>query len=131
VTPDALVLIVEDNPRNLKLVRDVLRHAGYRTIEAATAEDGIALASSWDPDLVLMDIQLPGMDGMEALAHLRADPATADIPVVAVTAFAMKADRERLLRFGFDGYLEKPLNVRELPDQVADLLARTPTGAGS
>jgi two-component system cell cycle response regulator DivK len=131
VTPDALVLIVEDNPRNLKLVRDVLGHAGYRTMEAATAEEGIALASSCDPDLVLMDIQLPGMDGMEALAHLRADQATADIPVVAVTAFAMKADRERLLRSGFDGYLEKPLNVRDLPHQVGDLLARAPTGAGS
>jgi two-component system cell cycle response regulator DivK len=131
VTPDSLVLIVEDNPRNLKLVRDVLGHAGFRTLEAPTAELGIALAASRHPDLIMMDIQLPGMDGLEALARLRADPATTDIPVAAVTAFAMKADRERLLRAGFDGYLEKPLNVRDLPRQVGGLLAGAPTGAGS
>ena len=129
MTPDALVLIVEDNPRNLKLVRDVLGHAGYRTLEAPTAEEGLALASSRHPDVILMDVQLPGMDGMEALARLRAEPATADIPVAAVTAFAMKADRERLLRAGFNAYVEKPLNVRELPDLVRSLLTGTPTGA--
>jgi two-component system, cell cycle response regulator DivK len=129
MTPDALVLIVEDNPRNLKLVRDVLGHAGYQTLEAPTAEEGLALAASRHPDVILMDIQLPGMDGVEALARLRGESATADIPVAAVTAFAMKADRERLLAAGFDGYLEKPLNVRELPGQVRNLLAGTPTGA--
>ena len=131
MTPGALVLIVEDNPRNLKLVRDVLEHAGYQTIEAPTAEEGLALASLRQPALILMDVELPGMNGVEALDRLRANPATAGIPVAAVTAFAMKADRKRFLSAGFDGYLEKPLNVRELPDQVADLLAGVPTGAHS
>ena len=117
-----LVLIVEDNPRNLKLVRDLLEHAGHRTLEAATAEDGLALARAHRPDLVLMDVQLPGMDGVEALARLRADPATERIPVVAVTAFAMEDERARFAAAGFDGYLEKPISVREFPGQVAELL---------
>jgi CheY-like chemotaxis protein len=116
----ALVLIVEDNPRNLKLVRDLLEFAGYRTLCADCAEDGIELAHSHRPDLVLMDIQLPGIDGVEALARLRADGD--ELPVVALTAFAMKEDRERFLTAGFDGYIEKPLNVRELPEQVAAFL---------
>lgn len=123
MTDSPVLLIVEDNARNLKLARDVLAHVGYGTLEARTAEDGIALARSQRPDMILMDIQLPGMDGLEALAELRADPATAPIPVVAFTAFAMKDDRERFLAAGFHGYLEKPLNVREFPGQVADLLA--------
>ena len=117
-----VVLIVEDNPRNLKLVRDVLNHVGYRTLEAGTAEEGLSLARSEHPGLVLMDIQLPGMDGLEALARLRADRETADIPVLAITAFAMEEDRLRFRSAGFDGYLEKPLNVRELPGHVAALL---------
>jgi len=117
-----VVLIVEDNPRNLKLVRDVLEHAGYRTLEATTAEDGLTLADAHRPDLVLMDVQLPGMDGVQALERLRADPATNGIPVVAVTAFAMKEDRARFLAAGFDGYLEKPISVREFPGQVAEML---------
>jgi two-component system cell cycle response regulator DivK len=119
----ALVLIVEDNPRNLKLARDVLNHAGYETLEADNAEDGLALARDRHPSLVLMDVQLPGMDGMQALVRLRSDPATHDIPVVALTAFAMKADRERFLAAGFDNYVEKPLDIRELPRQVAATLA--------
>jgi two-component system, cell cycle response regulator DivK len=119
----AAILIVEDNPRNLKLVRDVLNHVGYRTLEAETAEDGLALAREQRPGLVLMDIQLPGMDGVEALGRLRADPATAGVRVIALTAFAMKEDRERFLAAGFDGYLEKPLDVRRLPDQIAAALA--------
>ena len=118
----AVVLIVEDNPRNLKLVRDVLDHVGYRTLAAGTAEEGLALARAEQPGLVLMDIQLPGMDGLEALARLRADPETAAIPVVALTAFAMEEDRRRFRTAGFDGYLEKPLDVRELPRQVAAVL---------
>jgi CheY-like chemotaxis protein len=122
-TAGSVVLIVEDNARNMKLVRDVLNHVGYRTLEAATAEDGLALARAEHPGLVLMDVQLPGMDGIEALERLRADPATADVRVVALTAFAMKEDRERFLAAGFDGYLEKPLDVRELPGQVAAALA--------
>ena len=125
MSPAAAVLIVEDNPRNLKLVRDVLAYAGYRTLEAETAGAGLELARVEHPGLVLMDVQLPDMDGVEALGRLRADPATADIPVVAVTAFAMKEDRERILAAGFDGYLEKPVDVRALPGRVAAMLAPT------
>jgi two-component system cell cycle response regulator DivK len=124
----ALLLIVEDNPRNLKLARDVLAHAGYGTLEAQTAEDALALARSREPDMILMDIQLPGMNGLDALATLRADAVTAAIPVVAFTAFAMKDDRERFLDAGFHGYLEKPISVRDFPGQVADLLASARTG---
>jgi two-component system cell cycle response regulator DivK len=116
------VLIVEDNPRNLKLARDILIHAGYRTLEAETAEEGLELARAERPRLVLMDVQLPGMDGIEAMRRLRADAATAGIRVVALTAFAMKDDRERLLVAGFDGYLEKPLDVRGFPGQIQALL---------
>jgi len=118
----ALVLVVEDNPRNLKLVRDLLDFAGYRTLCAATAEEGIDHARAHHPDLVLMDIQLPGMDGMEALGRLRAEHG--DVPVVALTAFAMKHDRERFLAAGFDAYIEKPLDVREFPHRVAAILGR-------
>ena len=121
--PDAVILIVEDNARNMRLVRDVLNHGGYRTLEAASAEEGLALARAELPALVLMDVQLPGMDGVEALGRLRADPATARLPVLALTAFAMKNDRERFLAAGFDGYLEKPLDVRRLPVLVAEALA--------
>ena len=117
-----VVLIVEDNQRNLKLVRDLLEHAGYRTLAATNAEDGLALARARRPDLVLMDVQLPGMDGVQALERLRADPATSGIPVVAVTAFAMKDDRARFVAAGFDGYLEKPISVRAFPGQVAEML---------
>jgi two-component system cell cycle response regulator DivK len=119
----SLVLIIEDNPRNLKLARDVLNHQGYDTLEAANAEDGLALARDRRPDLVLMDVQLPGMDGVQALERLRSDPETRDIPVIAITAFAMKDDRERFLAAGFDRYLAKPLDIRELPRQVAEALA--------
>jgi len=119
---DQLILIVEDNERNLKLVRDVLQYNGFRTVEARTAEDGLVLANARPPDLVLLDLQLPGLDGMEAFRQLRGSPPTADIPVVAVTAFAMKDDRERVLRAGFDGYLEKPISVRELAGQVRAFL---------
>jgi CheY-like chemotaxis protein len=117
------ILIIEDNPRNLKLARDVLNHAGYPTHEAANAEDGLALARAERPALILMDVQLPGMDGVEALGRLRADPVTAGICVVALTALAMHEDRERFAAAGFDGYLEKPLNVPEFSGKVAALLA--------
>jgi CheY-like chemotaxis protein len=120
----AVVLIVEDNARNLKLVRDVLGHAGYSVLEARDGEAGVELARSRQPDLVLMDVNLPGMTGVEALALLRADAATAGIPVAALTAYAMKDDRARLLAAGFDGYLEKPVDVRALPGQVEALLRR-------
>jgi CheY-like chemotaxis protein len=119
---DQLILIIEDNERNLKLVRDVLQFNGFQTAEARTAEDGLALASASPPDLVLLDLQLPGIDGMEAFRQLRGSPPTAGVPVVAVTALAMKDDRERVLRAGFDGYLEKPISVRELASQVRAFL---------
>jgi two-component system, cell cycle response regulator DivK len=118
VTGAAVVLVVEDNPRNLKLVRDVLDHAGYRIVEATTGEDGVRLALEHRPQIILMDIDLPGIDGMEALRRLRAEPGAAAIPVVALTALAMDEDRHRLEAAGFDGHLEKPISVRELPRQV-------------
>ena len=119
----ATVLVVEDNPLNRKLVRDVLGHAGFRVLESEDAEQGIALARSEQPDLILMDVQLPGIDGVQALGRLQADAATAAIPVVALTAFAMKDDRERFLSAGFHGYLEKPISVTALPGQVEALIA--------
>ena len=118
-----VILVVEDNEQNLKLLRDVLEYAGYDVRTARTAEDGLTLAVSEPPDLVLMDLQLPGIDGIEALRRLRESPQTAGIPVVAVTAQAMKEDRERVLRAGFTGYLEKPISVRAFPDQVRRFLA--------
>ena len=117
-----VILVVEDNERNLKLLRDVLDYAGFDVRVARTAEDGITLAASEPPDLVLMDLQLPGIDGMEALRRLRQSPRTAGIPVVAVTAQAMKHDRERVLEAGFNGYIEKPISVRAFPDQVRSFL---------
>ncbi len=113
-----LVLIVEDNEVNLKLERDVLQFHGFRTIEARTAAEGIALAAEQLPDVVLMDIRLPDMDGVEALSCLRQDPRTAGIPVVAATAYSMQEDRERFQRAGFDGYLAKPLDIRAFPNEV-------------
>jgi len=118
------ILVVEDNERNLKLVRDVLQYAGYDVIAASSGEQGVALAKERVPDLVLMDLQLPTMGGAEALRILRDDPLTREIPVVAVTAFAMKDDRERALDAGFDSYIEKPISVRALPDQVRGFLDR-------
>jgi two-component system, cell cycle response regulator DivK len=124
-----VILVVEDNERNLKLLRDVLEYAGYDVRVARTAEDGITLAVKEPPDLVLMDLQLPGIDGTEALRLLRENPRTADIPVVAVTAQAMKQDRERALDAGFDGYVEKPISVRAFPDQVRSFLPDEEVGA--
>ena len=119
-----LVLIVEDNERNLKLARDVLQVKGFRTLSAATAEDGIALARKERPDLVLMDIQLPGMDGIAALKTLRASLDTSAIPVIAFTASVMKEDRDRFDAAGFDGRILKPIDVRTFPDEVRELATR-------
>jgi len=113
-----LILLVEDNAINLKLARDVLRFHGFRTIDAATGEKGIAAAEEQRPDVILMDIHLPDMDGVAALGRLRLRPTTATIPVVALTAFAMDADRERLEAAGFDGYLVKPIDIKRFPEQV-------------
>ena len=118
-----VILVVEDNERNLKLLRDVLEYAGYDVRVARTGEDGVTLAVKEPPDLVLMDLQLPGIDGMEALRRLRESPRTADVPVVAVTAQAMKQDRERALAAGFNGYVEKPISVRAFTDQVRGFLS--------
>jgi two-component system, cell cycle response regulator DivK len=115
-----LVLIVEDNEKNMKLFRDVLRVTGYRTLEAATGEGAVELALEHAPALVLMDVQLPGIDGIEALARLRADERTTAIPVLALTAQAMQGDRERFLEAGFDGYLSKPVDVAELVTAVQE-----------
>lgn len=115
---DELVLIVDDNERNLRLARDVLRFAGFRTLEAASGGEAVSLAIEHLPDVILMDIRLPDMDGTDAARQLKNDARTARIPVVALTSLAMKGDREWFLAAGFDGYLEKPISVRELPDQV-------------
>ncbi|HEX6136479.1 MAG TPA: response regulator [Casimicrobiaceae bacterium] len=112
------ILIVEDNDKNLKLIRDVLQVKGYTTLEATTAEDGIRLAADHSPDLILMDIQLPGMNGIDALGVLRADPATAAIPVIAVTASVMQQDRKLITDAGFDAYVGKPINLKEFLDAV-------------
>jgi two-component system cell cycle response regulator DivK len=112
------ILVVEDNELNMKLFRDVLLATGYRPIEATTGGEALALAAEHAPDLVLMDIQLPDLDGVQALRRLRANGRTAAIPVLAVTAQAMRGDREQFLAAGFDGYVSKPLNVRELLGMV-------------
>jgi two-component system cell cycle response regulator DivK len=113
-----LVLIVDDNERNMRLARDVLRLAGFRTLEAATGGDGVSLAVEHQPDVILMDIRLPDIDGTEVARRLKADPRTAGLPIVALTSLAMKGDREGFLEAGFDGYLEKPISVRDFADQV-------------
>jgi two-component system cell cycle response regulator DivK len=112
--PGAQILVVEDNEMNMKLLRDVLYATGYRTLEATTGAEAVELASANVPDLVLMDIQLPDFDGVQALHRLRANARTASIPVLAVTAQAMQGDRQGFLAAGFDGYVSKPVNVREL-----------------
>ena len=112
------ILVVEDNELNMKLFRDVLVATGYRTLEATTGGEAVELATEHEPDLVLMDIQLPDLGGVQALGRLRANERTASIPVLALTAQAMDGDRERFLAAGFDGYLSKPVNVRELIDTV-------------
>ena len=118
----ARILVVEDNPLNLKLIRDVLEFHGFDVITAQSGEEGVAVASTSSPDLVLMDLQLPGIDGHEALQRIRADPRCHNLPVVAVTAFAMKDDVERAEAAGFDGYISKPISVRALPRQLAKFL---------
>jgi len=123
-----LILIVEDNEKNLKLVRDVLQYKGYQTIEAGTGEDGVRLARERGPALILMDIQLPGIDGITALGQLRADPATRAIPVIAVTASAMTQDRKKIMAAGFDGYQTKPIRVREFMGAVRGTLDRQAAG---
>jgi two-component system, cell cycle response regulator DivK len=118
-----LVLIVDDNEKNLKLHRDVLRAGGLRTLEAATAAEGISLATAHMPDVILMDIGLPDMDGTEAARALAADARTAPIPVVALTSLRLEHDDARLRTAGFAGYLEKPISVAEFANQVRSFCA--------
>lgn len=118
-----LILLVEDNEKNRKLVRDVLQVKSYRTIESETAEEGIKLALTQSPALILMDIQLPGIDGITALKQLRVDPKTKDIPVIAITASAMTHNRKTMLAEGFDGYQTKPISLKEFLGEIERVLA--------
>jgi len=115
---DELILIVDDSPQNRKLARDVLEFAGFHTLEATGGVDGVEMALEHRPDLVLMDIRMPDLGGVEALRLLRDDSRTAETPIVALTSSTMRGDDERFLAEGFDGYMQKPISVREFPDQV-------------
>jgi CheY-like chemotaxis protein len=117
-----LILYIEDDDKSRKLVRDILGFKGYRVAEAETGEDGVRLAKELLPALVLMDIRLPGINGIVALGRLREDPATHAIPVIAVTASAMPDDRHRVMSAGFDGYQRKPINVMEFLEAVRQML---------
>jgi two-component system cell cycle response regulator DivK len=119
-----LVLIVEDNDKNMKLTRDVLQFHGFATAEATNGEDGVNMARERRPALILMDIQLPGIDGVTALQRIREDAATSRIPIVAMTASVMKEDRERFDKAGFDGFITKPIDVKRFPDQVREIMTR-------
>jgi CheY-like chemotaxis protein len=121
---DALILVVEDNDKNRKLVRDVLTFKGYEVIESESGEEGVRLAQERRPSLVLMDIRLPGIDGVEALRRLRAEHTTQGIPVMAMTASVMSEDRQKIMAAGFDGYQSKPINVTDFVAAVARLLER-------
>ena len=121
--PGELILVVEDKETNRKLVRDVLRFRGYEVAEATSAEDGLEMARTLRPALILMDIHLPGMDGIAALEHLRADPTTKKIPVIALTASAMPDEQETILAAGFDAYETKPIGVKRLQEIVLEGLA--------
>ena len=118
-----VILVVEDEPKNLKLVCDLLQACGYTTIEAIDGEQGVELAKVKKPDLILMDIQMPVMDGLEATRILKADTNTKDIPVLALTSYAMKGDEERILEAGCNGYLAKPFDIQELLKEVGKYLS--------
>ncbi|HWQ15668.1 MAG TPA: response regulator [Roseiflexaceae bacterium] len=120
--PSDPILIVDDNPLNLKLTRVLLRGAGYEVRAAVDAEEALAALATFRPRLILMDIQLPGLDGLELTRRLKADPATRDIVVVALTAYAMKGDEQRAREAGCDGYIAKPIDTRTLPDVIAGFL---------
>ncbi len=117
-----VILVVEDDSKSLKLIRDLLQASGYKTIEATDGEQGVDLAKAKKPDLILMDIQMPEMDGLEATRILKADATTRNIPILALTSYAMKGDRERILEAGCDGYLAKPIDIQELLKKVAEHL---------
>ena len=118
-----LILIIEDNEKNRKLCRDVLEVKGYKTIESETAEEGLKLVDEKAPALILMDIQLPGMDGVTAMKQIKADPKTAKIPIIAITASAMTNNRTAMLAEGFDGYQTKPISLKDFLGEVQRVLA--------
>jgi len=120
--PSELILIIEDNEKNRKLVRDVLQVKGFQTIESETAEEGLKLAIEKSPRLILMDIQLPGMDGITALKKLRAEPRTKNIPAIAITASAMTYNRLTMMAEGFDGFQSKPISVKDFLEEVRRVL---------
>ncbi len=120
------ILVIEDNGKNRKLVRDVLQFHGYVILEAETAEAGIQLAQDIRPALILMDVQLPGMDGLTAMRTLRVDERTRHIPIIALTALAMKGDQERLLASGFDGYIDKPITLKTFLVTIQQYLPKVP-----
>jgi len=121
------ILIVEDNENNRCLFRDILTFHGYEVSVAADGQEGVALARELMPDLILMDIQMPGMDGITANGILKGDPATSGLKIIALTSFAMQGDQEKFLAAGFDYYLSKPINTRELPDLVKQWLEEEPS----
>ena len=120
------ILIVEDNEKNMKLARDILQAKGYATLEAVTGEDGVRLALAHKPDLVLMDIQLPDINGVEAFKRIRADAHTAAVPVVAFTASVTQMDRHRITDAGFDGFIGKPINLKEFVETVRKTIEGRP-----
>lgn len=122
--PNELILIIEDNEKNRKLARDVMQVKGYQTIEGETAEEGLDLARARSPALILMDIQLPGMDGITAMKQLKADPNTKSIPIIAITASAMTNNRTAMLAEGFDGYQTKPITLKDFLAEVERVIAR-------
>jgi two-component system, cell cycle response regulator DivK len=126
--PGELILIIEDNEKNRKLCRDVLQVKGFRTIESETAEEGLKLAAENTPALILMDIQLPGMDGVTAMKQLKADPNTQGIPIIAITASAMTNNRTAMLAEGFDGYQTKPITLKDFLGEVERVLGEKRKG---
>lgn len=119
-----LMLVVDDNPTNLKLIRILLAEEGYQVRTAADAEEALRVLETFRPRMILMDLQLPGMDGLTLTRKLKADPATKDILILAISAYAMKGDEQRIFAAGCDGYVTKPIDTRVLPDTVAGLLIR-------
>jgi CheY-like chemotaxis protein len=121
---NARILVVDDNPVNLKLASDVLEFADYQVITAENAEEALAVLRERPPDLILMDIALPGMDGLTLTRQIKADPATRHIVIVALTAFAMKGDDQKAKEAGCDGYITKPIDTRKLADQIGEIMER-------
>lgn len=119
-----VILIVEDDPKNLKLIRDLLQIRGYTTLEATDGKQGVDMAREKMPDLILMDIQMPVMDGLEATSILKADPVTKSIPIIALTAFAMQGDREKCMEAGCNDYITKPLDTRAFVTKVKEYLEK-------